>query len=180
MQQVVIGHQLLIAEHWLLAQAAQQQRHAPAGGQIAQHAAHIHLAIPRNAQTLFEREHQQIAMVIDRADRDAGAAHDTFIGEAGHMGSNFIRNRRPIQIGNIDHSGERNRAGTHTAVATDAHIDLEAYLFLSQRLHICPMSQAHRKGLFCRLYLHNASLTVSPPSLINKSEWISRNKTCYE
>ena len=46
--------------------------------------------IQRGRRQLLEREHQEVAMVIYRADRHTGAAHDAFVGETRHQGGNLI------------------------------------------------------------------------------------------
>src|SRR5947209_1689524 len=89
-QQVIIRHKLWVAEHRLLTQATKQKLHIPARRQVVQHTAHIDVAIPRDAEALFEGEHEKVAMVVHGTDGDTGAAHDTFIGETGDVWSNIV------------------------------------------------------------------------------------------
>lgn len=90
MQQVAIRYLIHIAQRSLLAQATDEHGDRPPGGQSLCHMLHIGGLLPRNAKPLFEREHQQIAVVIYRANGHARAAHNTLMREASYIGRNWL------------------------------------------------------------------------------------------
>jgi len=79
MQQVVLRHKLPIAQYTVLTQMANEMLHYPTPGEVFCYAFHVGFAIPGDAKTLFERQHQEVPVIIDRADWNAGATHDTFV-----------------------------------------------------------------------------------------------------
>src|SRR6266700_3138940 len=81
-----------------------------------------------------------------------GATHDAFICEACHMWGDIIGNSGAVEIGNVDHGGHGDRAGTHAAVAANAHVDLEAYLFLAEGTQVCAMLNTHDE-VACLLFI---------------------------
>jgi hypothetical protein len=64
------------------------------------------------------------------------------------MWSDIVRDGGTIQISDVDHSRERNRAGTHAAITADAHVDLEAYLFLGEWTYVSAVCDTDQHGLF--------------------------------
>src|SRR6266699_3891180 len=102
---------------------------------------------PGISENIFE-----VAMVINRADRHTGATHDAFICEACHMWGDIIGNSGAVEIGNVDHGGHGDRAGTHAAVASNAHVDLEAYLFVAEGTQFCAMLNTHDE-VACLLFI---------------------------
>src|SRR5579885_173669 len=147
-QQVVVGDKLRVAEHGLFAQATEQGSDVPASREIGKDAVQIHVAIPGNAEPLLKREHEQVAVVIDGADGNAGTAHHTFFGETRHVRHDLLGDGRAVQIGNVDPRRERHGTGAHTTIAADAHINLKAHLLLGQRNQVWTMLNAHYQGLF--------------------------------
>lgn len=86
---------------------------------------------------MLERQHQEIAMVIDRADRDTGAAHDTLVRETRYVAGNVSGDRGMVEISDGDQRRQGYRTGMHAAVATNTHIDFKVYVFLGKFSHVC-------------------------------------------
>jgi hypothetical protein len=52
------------------------------------------------------------------------------------MGSDLFGDSSEVEIGDVDGGGEGNGAGTHAAIATDAHVDLKAHFIPGKRYKI--------------------------------------------
>ncbi|GAC1349565.1 MAG: hypothetical protein NVSMB27_23900 [Ktedonobacteraceae bacterium] len=82
-------------------------------------------------------------MIVYRTYRNARATQDALRGELGDLRIDLPEDRGMIKVGDTHLGRERHRAGQHTAITANTHINFKTYVFRRERPGVLAMQDSH-------------------------------------